>query len=153
VVHATGTGRMDALGGLARRMPWTAVLFLVGCVSICALPPGNGFVSEWAVYRASFAEATGAVGTDRVWSVAAALALALVGGLAAACFAKAFATVFLGEARSARSAAGLEAPVAQRVAMAVLAAACVAIGLFPHVAARAVWPAVRQIAGPIASTT
>jgi NADH:ubiquinone oxidoreductase subunit 5 (subunit L)/multisubunit Na+/H+ antiporter MnhA subunit len=153
VVHATGTGEMDALGGLARRMPWTAIAFLVGCVSICALPPGNGFVSEWSVYRAAFAEATGGSGTDRVACLLAVLALALIGGLAAACFAKAFATVFLGEPRSARSAGGHDAPPAQRIAMAVLASACIAIGVFPHLAARAVWPAVRQVGGPLASAT
>ncbi len=157
VVHATGTGEMDHLGGLARRMPWTALTFLVGCVSICALPPANGFVSEWLVYRALFGEA-GQGGAPAIWSIGALLALALIGGLAAACFAKAFSATFLGQPRGAGGDAHTghahgehagDAAPSQRVAMGALALACVAIGVMPQIAVRAAWPAAAALAADL----
>jgi formate hydrogenlyase subunit 3/multisubunit Na+/H+ antiporter MnhD subunit len=131
VEHATGTRELDLLGGLARSMPRTARLFLVGAAAICGLPPLNGFVSEWLVYL-------GLLGTMRLppgdlgaFAVLGVPALALVGGLAAACFAKVFGVVFLGAPRSAHATRAHEAPRAMRAPMAVLAVACAAIGLLP----------------------
>jgi formate hydrogenlyase subunit 3/multisubunit Na+/H+ antiporter MnhD subunit len=143
VVHATGTRKLDLLGGLAKRMPVTAALFLVGAAAISGLPPLNGFVSEWLV-------ALAAVSTvfDRGpmphphFGVLAAPVLALVGALAAACFAKVFGAVFLGTGRSAHAARGAEPPRSMRVPMAALALACAAIGLFPG----AVLPALTRAA-------
>jgi formate hydrogenlyase subunit 3/multisubunit Na+/H+ antiporter MnhD subunit len=131
VHHATGTRELDLLGGLARTMPITAALFLVGAAAISGLPPLNGFASEWLVFLAAF-QAVLAPGSG-VASLAglAAPALALVGGLAAACFAKVYGTIFLGHARSPHAERGHEASPPMLVSMAALAAACLAIGLFP----------------------
>jgi len=146
VVHAAGTAEIDHLGGLARRMPWTALLFLVGCVSICALPPANGFVSEWIVYRSLFGAAAHADGAPAIWSVGAILALALIGGLAATCFAKAFSSVFLGEPRGATHGHGDDAAPSQRAAMGALAVTCLLVGVLPHLVVRLVWPAASALA-------
>jgi hydrogenase-4 component B len=146
VLHGAGTGEIDELGGLGRRMPWTAVTFLVGCVSICGLPPFNGFLSEWTIYRAMFGGASGGAGFGRLAAAAGILFLALIGGLAAACFAKAFGAVFLGEPRGHRGAEAHEARASQRIPMAYLALLCLGIGLLPQVALRLVWPAAAALA-------
>ncbi|ABS27960.1 proton-conducting transporter membrane subunit [Anaeromyxobacter sp. Fw109-5] len=131
VQHATGTRELDQLGGLARPMRATATLFLVGAAAISGLPPLNGFVSEWLVYL-GFLAAMERGGDDLLaFAVLGVPALALVGGLAAACFAKVVGVVFLGSPRTAHARAAHEAPRAMLVPMAVLAAACAAIGLAP----------------------
>jgi hydrogenase-4 component B len=131
VHHATGTRELDRLGGLSRAMPRTAGLFLVGAVAICGLPPLNGFASEWLVYLASFRSLANRTVPATSLAVLSAPALALVGGLAAACFAKVFGTVFLGHARTADALRGHEPPRSMLLPMAVLAAACAVIGLVP----------------------
>jgi hydrogenase-4 component B len=146
VLHTAGTGEIDELGGLARRMPWTALFFFVGCVSICGLPPCNGFLSEWTIYRAMFGGAAAGAGAGRLAGAIGVVSLALVGGLAAACFAKAFAAVFLGEPRGHGDGHAREAPAPQRVAMGFLALLCLAIGLLPQTALRIVWPAAASLA-------
>jgi hydrogenase-4 component B len=135
VVHATGTRRIDELGGLLKRMPWTGIAFLVGAVAICGLPPLNGFVSELLVYLGLFRLVTGA--EDRVWLVGAfgAPALALVGALAVACFVKVFGVAFLGEPRTERARVAHESGPLVRLPMAVLVAACIAIGVAPGLVA------------------
>ncbi len=140
VDHACGTREIDVLGGLARAMPRTAVLFLVGAVAISGLPPLNGFVSEWLIYMGAL-DVLGSAGSSAV-AVLVAPVLALVGGLAAACFAKVHGTVFLGSPRSDRATRGHEAPASMLVPMAALAAVCVFIGLVPS----AVFPALRGAA-------
>jgi hydrogenase-4 component B len=147
VIHATGTGSLDELGGVARTMPRTAACFLVGCVSICGLPPFNGFVSEWTIYRGLFGRSLAQGGGAAFASVGAILALALIGGLAAACFAKVLGVVFLGSRRAAHAGASHEAPAAEQGAMAFLAAICLLLGILPQVAVRLVWPAAREISG------
>jgi hydrogenase-4 component B len=149
VLHGAGTGEIDELGGLAKRMPVTALCFLVGSVSICGLPPFNGFVSEWTIYRAMFLDARGGAGAGRLAGAMGIVSLALVGGLAAACFAKAFAAVFLGEPRGHDAIEAHEARPSQRVAMAFLALLCLAIGLLPHVVLGIVWPAAAALAGGV----
>jgi formate hydrogenlyase subunit 3/multisubunit Na+/H+ antiporter MnhD subunit len=133
VHHATGTRELDHLGGLGRLMPITAAFFLVGAAAISGLPPLNGFASEWLVFLASFRAVIGHGAADTPLAGLAAPALALVGGLAAACFAKVFGTVFLGHARSPHAGQAHEAAPTMLVPMAALAAACVAIGLLPGV--------------------
>ena len=132
IQHATGTRELDRLGGLARRMRVTTVLFFVGAAAIAGLPPLNGFVSEWLVYLGFL----GVLGrTDLLAFVAVgAPVLALVGGLAAACFAKVVGVAFLGTARTPEATRAHEPPAAMLVPMALLAAACVAIGLAPAAA-------------------
>jgi len=131
IQHATGTREMDRLGGLARRLPVTAALFTVGAAAISGLPPLNGFASEWLVYL-GFLEALRSPAGDLVaFAAVGAPVLALVGGLAAACFAKVVGVVFLGNARTAEAERAHEAPRAMLAPMAVLALACAAIGLAP----------------------
>lgn len=131
VIHAVGTREMERMGGLLRRLPWTAAAFLVGAVAICGLPPLNGFVSELFIYLGCF---RGAVADDGAAAVAAALgapALALIGGLAIACFVKVFGVVFLGLPRSETPEPLHEAGLSMRLPMAILAGVCLLIGLAP----------------------
>jgi hydrogenase-4 component B len=131
VVHATGTRNMEAMGGLIKRMPWTAACFLIGSAAIAALPPLNGFVSEWLTFLALFQNTRlDAVGQNVVFTLGIA-SLALTGGLAMACFVKAFGITFLALPRSDAAAGAHEASLPMRLAMLALAAACVALGLGP----------------------
>ena len=131
VVHATHTREIDHLGGLAGLMPRTAFFFAVGAAAICGLPPLNGFVSELLIYMGAF-RALG-IGQALSWPAAAFLVpvLALIGGLALACFVKAFGAVFLGSARSLHAGHAREAGRAMTGPMLALACACVLIGVMP----------------------
>ena len=131
VIHAVGTREIDLLGGLAKQMPRTAVLFLIGAVAICGLPPLNGFVSELLIYLGLFR--TLGLNGQPGWPIAAfaAPALALMGVLAAACFAKVFGAVFLGVARSSHAQRGHESPATMIAPMSLLAACCATIGVLP----------------------
>jgi formate hydrogenlyase subunit 3/multisubunit Na+/H+ antiporter MnhD subunit len=131
VIHACGTREIDLMGGVARRLPWTAAFFLVGAVAICGLPPLNGFVSELLVYLGCFQAIQSSSGIAGVSPALAAPALALVGGLAVACFVKVYGVVFLGAPRSSEHAGGHEAPGSMLVPMGLLAAVCVLIGMVP----------------------
>lgn len=135
VIHATHTRELDRLGGVGRLMPRTALCFAVGAAAICGLPPLNGFVSEWLIYLGAF-RALG-IGSAESWPAAVlpVPALALIGGLAVACFVKAFGVVFLGEARSSQAGAAREVGPAMLRPLWVLAGGCVLIGLFPVLAA------------------
>jgi hydrogenase-4 component B len=145
VVHATGTRNMEELGGLIKRMPWTAACFLVGSAAIAALPPLNGFVSEWLTFVALFQNRhLAAVGLNLVFILGIA-SLALTGGLAMACFVKAFGITFLALPRSDAAARAHEAPVTMRLAMLALAAACAALGLGPTL----VIPVLGAVAGSV----
>jgi formate hydrogenlyase subunit 3/multisubunit Na+/H+ antiporter MnhD subunit len=146
VVHSTGTRDIDHLGGLIKSMRWTAVTFVIASAAISGLPPFNGFISEFLIYLAGFsgvrAEAPGTV----VLAIAIGGGLALIGGLAAACFAKAFGVVFLGEPRSSYAIHAEEVGAAMRWPMAVLAGACLGIGLLAPALVKMVLPAVRIVA-------
>ena len=132
VIHATGSGEIDGLGGLARQLPRTALLFCTGAVAICGLPPLNGFVSELLVSLGLLHGAVSIHGSARLVAVTALPTLALIGGLAAACFAKVFGGVFLGEPRTPASSSCHEVPHAMLLPMAALALCCAAIGLAPQ---------------------
>ncbi|BDG02567.1 hydrogenase [Anaeromyxobacter oryzae] len=148
VIHATGTREIDHLGGLARAMPRTAALFLVGAAAISGLPPLNGFASEWLVYVASVRTALhGGPVPQPHFAVLGAPVLAFVGGLAAACFAKVFGAVFLGHARSPHAGGAHEAPAPMLVPMAVLAGVCVVIGVAPAALLPALAKAAAQWSG------
>ena len=126
-----GTTDMDRLGGLIHRMPWTAGLFLLGVLAIAALPPLNGFVSEWltlqTLLRASLLPSSV---VKIVFALSGAL-LALTAGLAVTCFAKAFAMSFLGIARSPEAARVREGRAGARRPMAALGLLCVLLGVLP----------------------
>ncbi len=147
VVHSTGTRDIDQLGGLLKSMRWTGGTFLVAAAAISGLPPFNGFISEFLIYAAGFSGARSAVPQTVVLATAIGGGLALIGGLAAACFAKAFGMVFLGEPRSSHALHAQEVGAAMRWPMVALAAACLGIGLLAPLAVRAVLPAVAVVAG------
>jgi len=131
ILHSTGTRNMEAMGGLIHRMPWTAALFLVACLSISALPPFNGFVSEWLTFQTALMapQLGGALLTAMVPFSAAMLALA--GALAATCFVKVFGVVFLGHARSQVASDAHEVDHWMKAGMAVPALLCLLLGLLP----------------------
>jgi len=130
VIHATGSREIDLLGGVAKKLPYTALLFGIGAVAICGLPPLNGFVSELLIYLGLF---QGIQGEGRAVAAAALAApvLALVGGLAVACFVKVYGVVFLGVPRTEAHVAQHEAGWQMLSPMLLLGLFCVAIGLLP----------------------
>jgi hydrogenase-4 component B len=132
VIHATHTREIDDLGGLARRMRWTSVLFLIGAVAICGLPPLNGFISEFFLYLGFFSTVRETAKPAYGAVAFAAPILALIGALAVACFVKVFTTVFLGTPRSKHSDHASESTFAMLAPMVVLAACCLIIGLAPQ---------------------
>ena len=131
VVHATGSRNMNALGGLVTRMPWTAACFVFGAAAIAALPPLNGFVSEWLIFQALLQNVRMARLELNLAFTLGLAALALTSGLTLACFVKAAGITFLAVPRSDAAAGAHEAPVSMRAAMVLLAAACVLLGLGP----------------------
>jgi hydrogenase-4 component B len=131
VLHATHTRNMEELGGLIRPMPRTALCFLVGALAISGLPPLNGFVSEWLVFQALLGGPELPRPEFGVLMPLAVGLLALTGGLAAACFVKAFGITFLAIPRSARAAQAQEVPLPMQLAMGGLALACLALGVGP----------------------
>ncbi len=128
VLHATGTREMDVLGGLLKKMPVAGYCFLIAAAAICGLPPLNGFISEFLIYFASFKSIIGPA-TPVVAASAVIASLALIGGLAVACFTKVFGIVFLGEPRSAHCRDAREPGILIRTSMAALAVSCLAIAL------------------------
>jgi hydrogenase-4 component B len=133
LLYATHTRNMEEYGGLLRRMPWTGAFFLIGAVSISALPPTNGFVSEWLVFQSLFLSFhLPAVLLKFMLPLAAAM-LALTSVLALTCFAKAFGISFLALPRSSHARQAEEVPITMRVAMGLLAVICVLLGLAPMV--------------------
>jgi len=129
VLHGAHSRNMEELGGLNRRMPWTAACFLVGSVAISGLPPLNGFVSEWLTYQslfAGFGVTKGLVGI--MFPIAGAL-LALTGALAAACFVKAFGITFLALPRGGGAEHAHESPRTMLAGMLLLAISCFALGI------------------------
>ncbi len=131
VLQKTGTRHLDQLGGLIKTMPTTGRTFLVGSISISGLPPFNGFVSEFLIYFAAF---NGLVlhGSSFIFSMLAIISLAIIGGLAAACFTKVIGVVFLGEPRSKEAENARESGPAMTVPMVILAVSCLVIGVFPE---------------------
>ena len=132
----TGTTSLDSLGGAARHMPLTAILFLVGTAAICALPPFNGFVSELLIYSGMFKGI--ASGSDVLASAAGLAALALIGGIVVLAFAKLYGIVFLGTPRSHEVAEASEVDNFRLAAMALPLAGILFVGLFPVTAVTAI---------------
>ncbi len=133
VLHATHTRNMEKMGGLIKRMPWTALFFLIGAAAISALPPLNGFVSEWMVFQSLLAGFTIPKPELAILMPVAVGMLALTGGLAAACFVKAFGISFLALPRSTEAESAKETPVSMLVGMGMLALICIFLGVTPFV--------------------
>lgn len=138
VLHATHQRNMEEMGGLIHKMPWTSALFLIGCISISALPPFNGFVSEWLTFQAFLlTPALPNVLLNLLIPLGAAL-LSLAAALAAACFVKAYGVTFLGRWRGRHNPpftkgekGGLEVDWFMRIGMILPAIACLALGVLP----------------------
>ncbi|MDP3479980.1 MAG: proton-conducting transporter membrane subunit [Desulfoprunum sp.] len=145
VLQKTKTRHVDELGGLGKRMPITGKTFLIGSVSISGLPPFNGFISEFLIYFAAF---HGLVSTGLTFILAslAIVSLAVIGGLAAACFTKVVGIVFLGEPRSARAARAVEVGWTMTAPMVFLAVLCLVIGVWPQPFVRLAFLGLRDIA-------
>jgi hydrogenase-4 component B len=152
VLHSTHTRNMEELGGLIKRMPQTAFFFLIGAIAISALPPLNGFVSEWLTYQALL-QGFGTTEhlTRLLFPIGGAL-LALTGALAAACFVKAFGISFLAQPRSEQAAKAHEASPSMLAGMGLLTAACVFLGLFPNLILTLLDPVSQQLLGTQMST-
>ncbi|PBB25535.1 MULTISPECIES: hydrogenase 4 subunit B [unclassified Mesorhizobium] len=131
VLTATGERDMEKLGGLIHRMPLTSFAFLVGCVAISALPPFNGFVSEWLAFQAVLQSPDLPQWGLKVMVPAVGGLLALSAALAAACFVKAFGITFLGRPRSAAVELAHEVDRYSLAAMFTLAALCLLAGIVP----------------------
>jgi hydrogenase-4 component B len=142
---------MEALGGLLKRMPFTGLFFLAGSLSICALPPFNGFVSEWLIYQSLLLGYQAPSVTAKIVSPLGGAALALTGAIAAAGFVKAFGISFLGMPRTAQAREAREASPTMLIGMGLLATPCLLFGLFPGPALSFLLPAVYALTG--ASTT
>ena len=133
VLHATHERNMEEMGGLIHMMPWTAALFLIGCVSISALPPFNGFVSEWLTFQAFLLSPSLPSPLLKLLIPMGAALLALTGALAAACFVKAFGVTFLGHWRGHNKPAVREAGWSMRLGMIMAALMCFGLGILPTV--------------------
>jgi hydrogenase-4 component B len=147
----TGTRDMDRLGGLIKWMPLTAFGFLAGTLSIAALPPFNGFVSEWLTLQVMLRSAElSSIGAKIVFALCGAV-LALTAALAVTCFVKVFAMSFLGMRRLEGERQVTEAAPAALASMAILAVLCVAFGVLPTYAISMLDPASTQLSRSSAS--
>ena len=148
VLHATHERNMEEMGGLIHRMPWTSALFLIGCISIAALPPFNGFVSEWLTFQAFLLSPSLHRPILSLLIPLGAALLALTGALAAACFVKAFGVTFLGHWRGHQPIHGIhEVDWYMRTGMLLGALTCFALGILPTVVIAWMDPLAQQMTG------
>jgi formate hydrogenlyase subunit 3/multisubunit Na+/H+ antiporter MnhD subunit len=147
VLNATGERDMEHLGGLIHRMPQTAFAFLVGCVAISALPPLNGFVSEWLTFQAILLSPQLPSWGLKFLVPAVGALLALSAALAAACFVKAFGISFLGRPRTPTAANAEETDSNSLAAMFFLSALCLAAGVLPGIFIDALAPVTNALLG------
>jgi formate hydrogenlyase subunit 3/multisubunit Na+/H+ antiporter MnhD subunit len=147
VLTATGERDMEHLGGLIHRMPQTAFVFLVGCAAISALPPLNGFVSEWLTFQAILISPQLPSWGLKFLVPAVGALLALSAALAAACFVKAFGVTFLGRPRTEAAKTAHETDRCSLAAMFFLAALCLVAGIVPGLFIDALAPVVKVLLG------
>ena len=146
VLHEAKSLDPNRLGGLQKRMPWTAGTFLTGASAIVGLPPLNGFIGEFLLFLAAL---TGVVEDDPVIAAGAMLvlvSLGLISGLVAACFAGVYGVIFLGTPRNG-SGETHEAPQSMRLSMVLLAVGCVAVGLLGFMIVNGLSGPVMEITG------
>jgi formate hydrogenlyase subunit 3/multisubunit Na+/H+ antiporter MnhD subunit len=147
VLTATGERDMERLGGLIHRMPRTAFAFLIGCAAISALPPFNGFVSEWLTFQAILLSPALPQWLLKFLVPAIGAMLALSAALAAACFVKAFGITFLGRPRTPVASAAAETDRWSLAAMFALAALCLLAGILPGYFIDALAPVIQALTG------
>lgn len=131
VDYQVGNRDMDRLGGLIKHMPWTALFFLAGSLSIAAMPPFNGFVSEWLTLQTLLQCAVLSSRAVKIVFALCGAGLALTAALAVTCFVKAFAMNFLGKARSKKAGVATEAKRSMIIPMGILAVSCFLLGILP----------------------
>lgn len=131
LVFSTHTRNIEDYGGLIKKMPWTALFFLIGAISISALPPLNGFVSEWLTFQAQLLSINLSDNITKILVLFSGAGLALTSALAAACFVKAFGISFLALPRSAHAQHSKEVPVSMLIGMFILSLMCLILGLMP----------------------
>jgi hydrogenase-4 component B len=147
VLTSTGERDMEHLGGLIHRMPQTAFVFLVGCVAISALPPFNGFVSEWLTFQAILLSPQLPSWGLKFLVPAVGGLLALSAALAAACFVKAFGVIFLGRPRTGAAERAKETDNFSLAAMFAFAVLCLVAGILPGFFIDALAPVVQSLVG------
>lgn len=147
VLVATGQRDLERMGGLIHRMPKTAIVFLIGCAAISALPPLNGFVSEWLTFQAILVSPQLPQWGLKLMIPAVGAMLALSAALAAACFVKAYGIAFLGRPRTPEAEAAQEVDQFSLGGMAILAALCVLVGILPGLMIDLLAPTVAGLVG------
>jgi formate hydrogenlyase subunit 3/multisubunit Na+/H+ antiporter MnhD subunit len=147
VQHATGERNIERLGGLIRRMPQTALAVLGGCLAISALPPLNGFVSEWLTFQAVLLSPRLDTPALKLMVPAVGALMALAAALAAACFVRLFGIAFLGRPRSPAAGTAHETDGFSRAATFLLLGGCLAVGVLPGAVIDALAPAARATVG------
>jgi formate hydrogenlyase subunit 3/multisubunit Na+/H+ antiporter MnhD subunit len=145
VLTSTGERDTDKLGGLIHRMPFTSFVVLIGCVAISALPPFNGFVSEWLIFQAVLQSPELPQWALKIMVPAVGAMLALAAALAAACFVKAYGVAFLGRPRSPAAETAGEVDRYSLAAMFILAALCLLAGILPGLVIDALSPITTEI--------
>jgi hydrogenase-4 component B len=147
VNQATGSKELEELGGLAKKMPQTALLILTGSLAAAALPPFNGFIGEWLTFQALL----GAIVTPALKSSFPALlaiaGMGLAGAMAAGCFVKLFGIAFLGLPRSKCAEKARESSISMRLGAGLLAVLCLALGIFPSLLLKMLGPLVSDLTG------
>ena len=132
ILYSTHTKNIEKLGGLIKVMPWTAGFFLIGVMSISAIPPFNGFVSEWMLFQTLLQSIDLSNNFVTIAVLFSGAGLALTGALAAMCFTKAFGIGFLALPRSTHSKNAHEVPLSMLSGMGLLSVACLVLGIMPH---------------------
>ena len=145
ILFATHTRDMEKLGGLARRMKWTGIIFFIGALSIAAIPPFNGFVSEWLIFQSLLQSFQIPDVTVKVLLPVAIAILALTGALAAVCFVRLFGIVFLAKPRSEHAEHAKEVPRTMLIGSGIAAALCIVTGILSF----AIIPYVDQVTTPL----
>lgn len=149
IYRQTHTRDMERLGGLMKQMPATAFLFLGGSLAICALPPFNGFVSEFLLYSGlTEGIRSGNTGLSLLMILSIA-ALAMAGGISLLTFTKSFGTIFLGAPRTVHEPEPAEVPGLMRIPLFIILTVMLLIGLFPNIIVRAITPVVHSLGGSL----
>jgi formate hydrogenlyase subunit 3/multisubunit Na+/H+ antiporter MnhD subunit len=147
ILHSTHERDLEQMGGLLRRMPWTGLFFLLGCISISALPPFNGFVSEWLTFQAALQAWRLDSGVLRSLIPIISAVLALTSALVAATFVKVYGVAFLGQARSRHVRRARKVPYGMRAGQGLLAGLCLLSGVLPTVVIGVINDVPRQLLG------
>lgn len=131
VYQATHTMEIEKLGGLIRKMPQTSILFLIGAIAICGIPPFNGFISEFVIYTGLYQWLSSGTMFSLLAAIFSTVGLVAIGGLAMLCFTKAFGIIFLGTSRHSLPHSCKEVPINQLIPGYILTAFIILVGIFP----------------------